>query len=67
MDPVYFWPHIVLNSNELILMAPQAIQDAHSKHGPYDFDPSPPPDDIARTVKRLHLEDGVVYEGEVDD
>ena len=48
-------------------MAPQTIQDAYNEYEPYSFDPLPPPDHIARTVKRLNLDDGVIYEGEVDE
>ena len=32
----------------------------------YSYDPTPPPDHIVRTVKRINLEDGT-YEGEVDE
>ena len=48
-------------------MASKIIQDAYKKLGPYDYNPSPPPDHIVRTVKLLGLEDGSTYEGEVDE
>ena len=48
-------------------MTSQTIQDDYNHHGDYDYNPVPPPDHIARTVKRLNFDDGAVYEGEVDE
>ena len=48
-------------------MAPQAIQDKHRELGPFKYEPTPPPDNINRTVARINYEDGGGYQGEVDD
>ena len=48
-------------------MANRTVIDTYTRIGPYNYEPTPSPDNISRTFKSINYSEGGGYDGEVDD